>query len=122
MYNVSSSVFLNFSALLRYLGKIRTTDSLHEEILEQLWSSLRALVSDSVTSYKSDDAAVVVATDEDSNGQPSAGGGKDELEKRLRIHQKAINALKNPTDGRQKKQTRVGAHFDMGEVTKAFGK
>lgn len=97
MFASSSSVFQRSSILLRYWGKLRNTpDELYATLTDSLWTSLRNAVYDSVSIEKKENDA------DESN--PNI---KDELEKKLRIHQKIINALKNPADVRQKKQTRV---------------
>lgn len=77
-----------------------TADKIYEPLIDSLWSSLRSLVTRSVICEKTNQ-------EEDSE----TNSIKEDLEKKLRVHQKMVNALKNPTDVRQKKQTRVNRHF-----------
>lgn len=97
MYSNSSIVFIHVSNLLRYWSKQRDTTNVYQELTENVWTCIHQLIANSITTFKSD-------SDEE-NGNASVA--KDELEKKLRIHQKIINALKNPMDVKQKKQNRV---------------
>ncbi|XP_065225730.1 E3 ubiquitin-protein ligase listerin [Planococcus citri] len=97
LFASSSSVFLHLSVLLRYWGRMRNSaDKIYEALVDSIWLSLRSMVTRSVIAAKSNE-------DKDSENNSI----KDDLEKKLRVHQKMVNALKNPTDVRQKKQTRV---------------
>lgn len=98
MYGISSTVFIHLSNLLRYWGKMRNSSSFYEEILQNLWTSIRDLISLSFTKCNID-------------SENNLSMNKDELEKRLRIHQKIVNVLKNPIEIRTKKQARVRLLF-----------
>lgn len=93
---ISASVFVHVSNLLRHWHKVSTSSNTYESLLEEIWSSIRELMSSSVSKVTDS------ASESDSNVI-----NKDELEKKLRVQQKLINALKNPVDIRPKKQSRV---------------
>lgn len=96
MSGMNSSVFVHLSNLLRHWHKVSTLSTSYQSLLEEMWVSIHELLSSSVLNITSS------ASETDTNGI-----SKDELEKKLRVHQKLINALKNPVDLRPKKQTRV---------------
>lgn len=101
MYGHSSLIFIHTSNLLRYWSKLHNTADIFQELTENLWASIHHLISNSITTLKND-------TNENNCNLNMT---KDELEKKLRIHQKIINALKNPVDVKQKKQVKVRFQF-----------
>lgn len=100
MSGISSSIFLHLSNLLRHWHKMVTSSTTYQSLLEEMWTSIHESMSSSVSK-------VTASTSETDTSSIS----KDELEKKLRVHQKLINALKNPVDIRPKKQTRVRNFF-----------
>lgn len=96
MSGISSSVFVHLSNLLRHWHKVVTSSTTYQFLLEEMWTSIHESMSSSVSKFTG-------STSETDTSSIS----KDELEKKLRVHQKLINALKNPVDIRPKKQTRV---------------
>lgn len=101
MYGHSSLIFIHTSNLLRYWSKLHSTADIYQELTENLWASIHQLISNSITTFKNN-------TNENNYNLNMT---KDELEKKLRIHQKIINALKNPVDVKQKKQVKVRFQF-----------
>lgn len=92
MYGSSATVFSHLSSLLLYWSRIRSMSVVYEECIETLWSCIHSQLCNSVILTKLDNGVSI---------------GKDELVKRLCIQHEVINALKNPADYRQKKQSHV---------------
>ncbi len=95
MYGTSSVIFQYLSNLLRYWQKVSKTADVYQCILEDCWASLYQITS----------ASVMEKIDSDPDN--SSSSRKENIERRLRVHQKLINALKSPADIHPKKQMKV---------------